>query len=203
MRTVVFTQRVEVVESYDERRDCADQRIAGFIAACGFLPVPLPNCSGLAERYLWGLEPAGIVLTGGNSMVKYGGNAPERDTMDGELLRLAIMKRVPVYGFCRGMQSILVFFGNELVNVKDHIGIRHSVRHNQGFREVNSYHHQACVDVVLSGELRVEARTEDGVVEAISHRNLPIYGTMWHPERETPFHTEDKECLKACFNGNR
>ena len=43
MNIVFFTQRVEVVESYGERRDCADQRISGFISACGFIPVPLPN----------------------------------------------------------------------------------------------------------------------------------------------------------------
>ena len=41
--TVLYTQRVEIVESYGERRDCADQNIAKFISACGYLPVPLPN----------------------------------------------------------------------------------------------------------------------------------------------------------------
>ena len=44
MKRVLFTQRVELVEAYKERRDCADQRIAEYINSCGFLPVPIPNC---------------------------------------------------------------------------------------------------------------------------------------------------------------
>ena len=43
MEIIVFTQRVELVSAYQEKRDCADQRIAGFIKASGYLPVPLPN----------------------------------------------------------------------------------------------------------------------------------------------------------------
>ena len=48
MKIVVFTQRVEVVESYNERRDCADQRIAEFIVECGYIPLPVPNNADLS-----------------------------------------------------------------------------------------------------------------------------------------------------------
>ena len=79
MKTVLYTQRVEVVKSYGERRDCADQNIARFLDACGFLPLPVPNVKELAEKMILELKPAGIVFTGGNSLTKYGGDAPERD----------------------------------------------------------------------------------------------------------------------------
>ena len=52
MDTVLFTQRVEVIESYGERRDCADQNIARFIHTCGFLPVPVPNIKEIAVQML-------------------------------------------------------------------------------------------------------------------------------------------------------
>ena len=79
MKTVIFTQRVEIIESYNERRDCADQRIAEFIKECGFLPIPIPNNPDILNDAISQIEPCGIILTGGNSLVKYGGNAPERD----------------------------------------------------------------------------------------------------------------------------
>ena len=79
MKVVLYTQRVEVAESYGERRDCADQNIPCFIEACGYLPLPLPNIRNIAERLIEQIRPSGIILTGGNSLVEYGGDAPERD----------------------------------------------------------------------------------------------------------------------------
>ena len=87
MKTVLYTQRVEVVKSYGERRDCADQNIARFLSTCGFLPLPVPNIKELAEKMMMELKPAGIVFTGGNSLVKYGGDAPERDETEYAMLK--------------------------------------------------------------------------------------------------------------------
>ena len=82
MKVILYTQRVEIIESYGERRDCADQNIPRFIKACGYLPVPVPNICETAIQMTEEIKPAGIILTGGNSLVKYGGNAPERDNME-------------------------------------------------------------------------------------------------------------------------
>lgn len=201
MRPVIFTQRVEIVEAYGERRDAADQRVADFIYTCGFLPVPLPNDPAKAEKIFHALPPAGIILTGGNSLVKYGGNAPERDGTDKALLELAVKTKVPLYGFCRGMQSILDYFGNELVEVKEHVAVRHEVTGAEESQEVNSYHNQGCLEII-SAELEALLKTDDGVIEKIRHRSLPILGTMWHPERETPFREEDKAMVRDLFGGN-
>ena len=138
MKTVIYTQRVELIESYQERRDCADQRIAEFIHACGFLPLPLPNKAELAEQMIEAVHPAGVILTGGNSLTVYGGNAPERDAMDETLIELAVRNQIPLYGFCRGMQSILAYYGNELVNVEGHVAVRHLVHADTEVYEVNS-----------------------------------------------------------------
>ena len=200
METVIYTQRVEVVESYQERRDCADQRIADFIYACGFLPIPVPNRKEMAENIMEKLHPAGIVLTGGNSLCIYGGNAPERDEMDQELISLAIHNKVPVYGFCRGMQSILSYFGNTLENVEGHVAVRHLVQEEQGSYEVNSYHNQACKKLIENCGLIITARSADGIIEAVCHESLPIVGTMWHPERESSFAQKDMDAVRKLFN---
>ncbi len=200
-RIVLFTQRVEIVESFCERRDCADQRIADFISACGFLPVPLANNKEVAAPIVYELAPVGIVLTGGNSLMKYGGNAPERDEVDRELIRIALDKHIPLYGFCRGMQSILDYFGNELVNVKGHVAIRHKITGLQHSIEVNSYHNQGCI-CLKSNDLKAIMKTDDQVIEKIRHKKLPIIGTMWHPERENPFHEMDINMVRNLISAN-
>jgi len=199
MEAVIYTQRVEVIEAYQERRDCADQRIADFIMACGFLPIPVPNRKEMVKGIIERIRPAGIILTGGNSLVKYGGNAPERDDMDRELIKFAIGDGIPLYGFCRGMQSILFYFGNEMVNVAGHVAVRHFINTKTGKLEVNSYHNQACRELKTDCGLVVMARADDGVIEGIRHERLPIIGTMWHPEREKDFCGEDINLVKALF----
>lgn len=200
MQTVVFTQRVEVIESYQERRDCADQRIAEWIRACGFLPIPVPNDAQIARETVAVVGPAAIVLTGGNSLVKYGGNAPERDATDRALIELAVTQRIPLYGFCRGMQSVLDYFGNELVRVKGHVAVRHEITGCEETQEVNSYHNEACIEL-KNDCLTALMRTADGVIEKVRHKHLPIVGTMWHPERETAFQESDIRQLKTLAGG--
>ena len=195
-KIVLFTQRVEVIESYQERRDCADQRIAEYICDCGYIPIPVPNNSKLAVNIAQNIGASGIVLTGGNSLVKYGGNAPERDETDKALIEYSIENGIPLYGFCRGMQSILDYFGNNLVNVGGHVAVRHKVNGENEELEVNSYHNQACLEL-KSDCLEAVLLAEDGVIEKVRHKEYPIVGTMWHPERENPFRETDKKCLKS------
>ena len=204
MKTIIFTQRVEVVEAYKERRDCADQRIAAFLFQCGYLPIPIPN--GIQVDYVVDrIQPDGIVLTGGNSLVSQGGNAPERDATDKQLIAKAIALNLPLYGFCRGMQSILDYFGEKLEPVTGHVAVRImlsgkiDVTLGDFNREVNSYHNQGCL-AVMNPDIEVLARSSDGVVKAIRHMNYRLLGTMWHPEREIPYSEADKAMVKNFFN---
>ena len=197
MKIVLYTQRVEIVPGYGERRDCADQTIPRFINACGYLPVPMPNVRSIAEQMVRQMQPAGIILTGGNSLLKYGGNAPERDETEKAILDLALEHRIPVYGFCRGMQVILDYFECTLEQVQGHVAVRHGIDGILGALEVNSFHNQACKEVSLP--LEVLAQTEDGVIEAVCYREKHILGTMWHPEREEPFCDSDIQRIQKLF----
>lgn len=208
MKKIVYTQRVEVVESYDERRDCADRRIAEFILTCGFIPIPLPNMMCLAEDYIKEIKPDGVILTGGNSLVRYGGDAPERDDMDKCLINLSVKNNIPLYGFCRGMQSILDYFGEHLVDVNGHVAVRQKLYGVKDEmlgdfrREVNSFHRQACV-AIENSDLCVLAHSADGVIKAVKHNKYRLLGTMWHPEREKTFSNADIEMIKNFFmNGD-
>jgi putative glutamine amidotransferase len=197
MKVILYTQRVEIVKSYGERRDCADQNIPRFIEACGYLPIPLPNVWSVAEETFDKLQPAGIILTGGNSLEKYGGDAPERDEVEQKLLDYAIKHAIPVYGFCRGMQVILDYYGCKLCNVSGHVAVHHKISGELGEFEVNSFHNQACLCV--EKPLEILAQTEDGVIEAVCDKEKHILATMWHPEREQPFTAEDKKRVRELF----
>lgn len=202
MQTVFFTQRVEVMESYQERRDCADQRIARFLYACGFLPLPVPNTPEIVVRMMEDVIPSGVVLTGGNSLVSYGGNAPERDKTEHLLLELAEQKNIPVYGFCRGMQMVLDHFGIRLTPVEGHVAVKHEIIGSFGTRMVNSYHAFACTDATADG-MEVLAVSSDGVVEAARISGKKVLGTMWHPERCDPFEERDMRMIKLFFEEDR
>lgn len=198
MKTVVYSQRVEVIESYHERRDCSDQRISNFIFECGYLPIPVPNNADICFNILKELSPCGMILTGGNSLVSFGGNAPEKDACDNAMIKYAINHNIPVYGFCRGMQSIADFFGIEVCNITGHVAVRHKISGAFGTICVNSYHNQGIRNFNHEN-IEVLAYTDDGIIEAIRHKKYPIVGTMWHPEREKPFSKRDIDIVKGLF----
>lgn len=197
---VFFSQRVDANSAYQERRDCIDQRIVRFIREIGYLPVALPNIVDLLPDYFRFVLPKAIVLTGGNSLEKYGGNAPERDKTDKYLIEKSLEKNIPLLGICRGMQSILDYFGEELTNVQGHVATRHFISSIDGDsayfnREVNSFHNQGIYKL-KHDDLIVLAKSEDGVLKAVLHRNKPIIGIMWHPERENTFSILDKNLFR-------
>lgn len=201
MKRIIYTQRVDVVESYGERRDCADVEIAKLIWECGFLPIPVNNIPQKINTFLDQIRPDGILLTGGNNLSKYGGNAPERDETEKKIIEYGIKNEIPIYGFCRGMQAIADYFGAELAKVTNHAAVRHRVEGSSLWngRIVNSFHNMA-VKAATSG-LIVEARSEDGVIEVIRVKDQSIYGTMWHPEREKPYMESDIQFMKRIFSG--
>lgn len=113
----------------------------------------------------------------------------------------AAVRGVPVLGVCRGHQIINVAFGGDLIQHLPATGhhrddrpgldepfISHRVdlvgdllgsAVGQG-EAVQSSHHQA-LDRLGFG-LRPAAVSEDGIVEAVVHDDLPIVGVQWHPE---------------------
>jgi len=197
-KIILYTQRVEVIAGYNERRDCADQQIASFIWACGFVPVPVNNLPEYVEEAAGRLRPSGILFTGGNDLEEYGGDAPERDQSERLLLEYALREDVPLFGFCRGMQLIADYFGSLLTPVKNHAGRRHTVTGELPHREVNSYHNWGVEAV--PGDFRMLLRSDDGTLEAFRHKREKIMGIMWHPEREKPFRQEDIRLFSGFFS---
>ena len=158
-------------------------------------------------RVRFGGDPAdcgALLLPGGGDLEpwRYGqantasrGLEPERDGAELALLAYFTGRRRPVLGICRGLQTINVFFGGTLYQdipghaQQDGKDILHPVRTAPsplwglcGARcVVNSAHHQAADRLGVG--LRAVQWAEDGVVEALCHRTLPVWAVQWHPER--------------------
>ncbi len=68
MKLVGITQRVERIDSYDERRDCLDQRWHLVAEKMGWLLVPLPNVAPERARILVETQRlSAVILSGGNT----------------------------------------------------------------------------------------------------------------------------------------
>ena len=94
----------------------------------------------------------------------------------------------PVLGVCLGMQGLVTAYGGTVDRVVPAHGEVASVSHDgrgvfaglpQDFRAVR-YHSLAALAV--PAVLEVSARSEDGAVMGVRHRELPLEGVQFHPE---------------------
>lgn len=123
----------------------------------------------------------------------------ELDIIQLQALDFCINKRIPVLGICKGIQVINVGFGGTLYqdmpNAKLHSYDGGDKYHDTTIEKgswlhglygdqavVNSAHHQAIRELG-SGLCAIQRCPRDGCIEAIVHRELPILGVQWHPER--------------------
>jgi anthranilate synthase/aminodeoxychorismate synthase-like glutamine amidotransferase len=99
--------------------------------------------------------------------------------------------RIPVLGVCLGHQGIGAALGGRVVRAPEpRHGKPSPVLHDGSplFRGLPSpfqamrYHSLVLDEASLPPELRVTARTPDGVVMAVQHATWPLYGVQFHPE---------------------
>jgi gamma-glutamyl-gamma-aminobutyrate hydrolase PuuD len=197
VKTVAITQRVTLVPQYGERRDCLDQSWPRFIAACGLLPLAMPNVPDVALALCARAEVSGLVLTGGNDLAALGGDAPERDATENALLDAAEARGLPVLAVCRGMQLLQQRCAIPLQRVEGHVARSQVITIDGESAEVNSYHHFAARE--SRPPLDVWAVASDGVVKAVRHAARPSTGIMWHPERNSPFAATDIALFRRVF----
>lgn len=161
----------------------------------------------------------GFLLSGGHDVhpfcfgaepsPKSGQIHPDRDTVELALTNAAIMRQMPIFAICRGVQLLNVALGGTLYQDIDSEYqssklLKHTQQAARGVAThyvnigpdnllmkiieqekiaVNSYHHQAIN--VLGETLNVAAKSNDGIIEAVEHSSLPFcLGVQWHPEEQ-------------------
>ncbi|VAV90056.1 Para-aminobenzoate synthase, amidotransferase component [hydrothermal vent metagenome] len=103
----------------------------------------------------------------------------------------AAQKKLPLFGVCLGHQSLGQVFGAKVVRAPDLMhGKVSTVEHYghglfEGIPEkfqATRYHSLTLEPDSLPDCLEVTARSDDGVIMGISHRELPLHGVQFHPE---------------------
>ncbi len=184
-----------------------DAAYARALDSAGAVPVYLPEGAEV-EAALRDVD--GLLLPGGDDLLPPPPRkppegldpAPARQLdFDQALLARALDQSLPVLGICYGMQLLALARGGTLIydlasekpDAIDHRRGRHGISVEpdttlaaivgNGPLEVNSLHRQA-VDEPGRG-LRVCARAEDGVAEAIEAVDAGGFclGVQWHPEK--------------------
>jgi anthranilate synthase/aminodeoxychorismate synthase-like glutamine amidotransferase len=129
------------------------------------------------------LQPEAIVLSPGPC-------TPHQAGASIELVR-QLYRDMPILGICLGHQTIAAALGGQIVHATKPIhGIASSIKHcSRGIfaglpnpLRVGRYHSLVVQEESLPPDLEVTARTSDGEVMAISHRQFPLVGLQFHPE---------------------
>ena len=119
-----------------------------------------------------------------------------RDEMEMTLFQEFSRRKKPIMGICRGHQLLNAAMGGvNILNFPRKHPVEHMVTTHEIIAEegsvlanlygerfwVNSFHRDCAK--TPGPEVKVTARSLDGIIEAIEHETLPIYGFQFHPER--------------------
>lgn len=135
-----------------------------------------------------------------------------KERFDEVLLPLYVKAKTPIFGICRGHQTLAVYFGGKLIQDMGEVGLDHATNGDDRTKKVhslhlmkentrkipglspisfnvNSIHHQAIdrnylpkIGSVLA--VQYEAKPESfGTVEAMTYLpEYPAHTVQWHPE---------------------
>lgn len=201
MVTIGITQRLITVGPHRETRDTLSHDWAHLIHSLGYHLVPLPNIPDIAISMAKALKVDGVILSNGEDIPagKMGGldetRFGQRERTELALLAWACEVGLSVLGVCRGCQFLHLHQGGLLAERVGHVASQHDVTlyrplGDDQTRSVNSFHHYVPVGP-LSSRWQIVAQDHQGSIEAIKHVEAPLWGIMWHPEREYFTHKED------------
>jgi anthranilate synthase component 2 len=124
-------------------------------------------------------------------LISPGPGAPDDAGISLELVGACAAKRRPLLGVCLGHQAIGQYFGGCVVRAPKVMHAKVSAITHQGtglFAGLPSpfsaarYHSLVVEAGELPACLAVTALAEDGTIQALEHRWLPIHGVQFHPE---------------------
>lgn len=126
-------------------------------------------------------KPDGIFLTNGP------GNPEEAEEAIREVNHIIGMSDIPMFGVGMGHQILAVAMGGKTYKLKyGHRGSNHGVFDKDTKRSyITSQNHGYAVQyesIILKGMEITHLNLNDGTVEGIEHRDLPIFSVQFNPE---------------------
>ncbi len=132
-----------------------------------------------------------IALNAEGIVISPGPCDPDKAGICLDLVEMAAKRRVPMLGVCLGFQAIGQAFGGKIVRTpKPMHGKMSAITHDGTgvFRGIPSpfqatrYHSLGIKPDTLPDCLAANAHSDDGVIQGIRHKELPIHGVQFHPE---------------------
>jgi anthranilate synthase component 2 len=125
-------------------------------------------------------------------MLSPGPGIPDEAGILKDVIRTYAGKK-PIFGVCLGLQAITEVFGGKIINMND---VYHGVATEMKVIDENAiifkdipetflaarYHSWGATDEGFPNELKVTARDEDGLIQAIEHQTYNISAVQFHPE---------------------
>ncbi|GAA2450014.1 aminodeoxychorismate/anthranilate synthase component II [Streptomyces lavendulocolor] len=120
-----------------------------------------------------------------------GPGTPEEAGVCVDMVRHCARTGIPVFGVCLGMQSMAVAYGGVVDRAPELLHGKTSPVVHEGrgvFTGLPSpftatrYHSLAAEPAELPDVLEVTARTEDGIIMGLRHREYAVEGVQFHPE---------------------
>lgn len=138
------------------------------------------------------LKPKAIVISPGPS-------DPDHAGICLDVIKQAAEKDLPLFGVCLGHQAIGQVFGGKIVRVHPMHGKTSDIYHDgqsvfKGLPspfEATRYHSLTIDPETVPDCLDVTAKTDDGVIMGIQHKDKPIHGVQFHPESIATSHGHD------------
>ena len=136
------------------------------------------------------VEP-GDVSSADAVLISPGPGTPERAGASMSIVRDCAEHRRPLLGVCLGHQAIGAVWGATVDRAPELLHGKTSVVHHDGTGVLAAlpqpfiatrYHSLTVLPETIPSELEVNGRTESGIVMALRHRDLPVYGVQFHPE---------------------
>jgi carbamoyl-phosphate synthase small subunit len=139
------------------------------------VPADTPAKSALA------LEPDGVFLSNGPG-------DPAAVSYAIPIVRELVAARIPIFGICLGHQILGLALGGTTRKLRfGHHGANQPARDEQSRRVmIASENHGFAVDAVALAEAEdvevTHVNLNDGTIEGLRHRRLPLFSVQYHPE---------------------
>jgi carbamoyl-phosphate synthase small subunit len=154
----------------------AKRNILRSLVHCGFDVTVVPAWT-TADDVL-GMDPDGVFLSNGP-----GDPAAVTRAIDAVS---DLVSRKPIFGICLGHQILSIVLGAQTHKMPfGHHGANHPVRDNlTGRVEITSQNHSFAVDPqTMKSDLELtHVNLNDGTVEGLRHKTLPVFSVQYHPE---------------------
>lgn len=185
-----ITQRLEQNSTYYEIREALSLEWGELLSDTDFIPLSYTKP---IEKY----NINGVIFSGGNDLSHLNPNNLSilRDKYEKNIIKYCIKSNIPILGVCRGAQILAYYFKSTLQKMPNHVNKQHTIKFKNQTYKVNSFHNY-CI-TKLGNTLEITAKADDDTIESFKHKKFPIFGMMWHIEREKILSIPSRDILES------